>query len=310
MALSPDADSPAGREFAAAKTFFSQARSTRGQKRFEFKVFRRHDVRAALCKLFHGKCAYCESRFSASSHGELEQFRPKASVLENPYHPGYWWLAMSWENMLIACPNCNRTLRDEGVLTGKPNRFPLEHETQRAFHPGEETREKPLLLDPSVDFPESHLLFDANGMVISDTRRGQTTIAVLGLNRPSLVAQRAEAAQALLFQLEEMEKRRPLPTNAQMMEWYEQITDASLEFAALKRQLLHVLKRRLRGPQEAQISRTYSSEENRKRRAKQAFTAFQTSQSSYTLDDEGGRRTYRSQRRMIERIVIKNIKGI
>jgi uncharacterized protein (TIGR02646 family) len=164
------------------------------QQRFEFKVYRHPTVKETLTELFYGKCAYCEGKVGISAPVDVEFFRPKAGVVESPDHPGYWWLAMVWENMLSSCIDCNRVRTHEGVRTGKANRFPLVDEKKRAFKPGKERFEEPILRDPCNDYPEQHLVFDEMGRVVSDTPRGNVTIAVLGLNRPGLVDARRHAA--------------------------------------------------------------------------------------------------------------------
>ena len=191
--LDLDHNSPARIERDKAHTYFSEPTRNR-QQRFEFKVYRHQSVKEALTVLFWGKCAYCEAKVLRGGPLDVELFRPKAGVVENPDHPGYWWLAMVWENMLASCVDCNRIRTHEGVRTGKANRFPLEAETHRAFKPGDEVHEQPMLLDPCNDDPEKHLIFDSSGTVVSDTDRGKVTISVLGLNRPFLVQARREMA--------------------------------------------------------------------------------------------------------------------
>jgi len=56
-------------------------------------------------------------------------------------------------------------------------------------------REKPLLLNPWLDDPEDHLIFDDTGVVGFRTRRGEVTIDVLGLNRDALIDDRREACE-------------------------------------------------------------------------------------------------------------------
>lgn len=74
-----------------------------------YKTFRRykeHDVKEALFGMSQGKCAYCEGYVEKGSL-EVEHYRPKGSV-EGSDHPGYWWLALNWKNLLPACAACNK----------------------------------------------------------------------------------------------------------------------------------------------------------------------------------------------------------
>jgi hypothetical protein len=98
-----------------------------------------------LDHVFHGKCAYCETHIGeARQPGDAEHFRPKGRVnyKEEPKtsckkyvramtydyrfspgieieHPGYFWLAYNWKNLLPACKECNSG-------KGKNNQFPLK----------------------------------------------------------------------------------------------------------------------------------------------------------------------------------------
>jgi hypothetical protein len=319
--LSMDGDSPARIEREKAEVFFRKGQHDR-QVRFPFKVYKYPEIKDALVKLFNGKCAYCESRYLSVAPVDIELFRPKAGVSESPSHPGYWWLAMVWENMLPSCAVCNRLRSDEGIKTGKANRFPLEDEAMRAFDPGQELLERPLLLDPCVDNPEDHLVFDKNGMVMSDTARGQAAIAILGLNRRGLVDARRLAAQGVLEELALLERfsgESDIPPEVQdRLDSIYKMMNPEEEYSAMKRQLILPVIRKLDSSpatkQEsilmdiAATARPISRA--RKRHIKAAFSAFEHDQSLYSLEDAEGREKYRFQRRLIERISIKNIKAI
>src|SRR5688572_8642628 len=61
------------------------------KKSFTYAAYKGADVKSALETLFHGKCAYCETRYSASAPVDIEHYRPKGAVAEDPAHGGYWW---------------------------------------------------------------------------------------------------------------------------------------------------------------------------------------------------------------------------
>ena len=162
--------------------------------RFDFAAYSRREVRDALAELFNDKCAYCEVRVGVNSKPDVEHFRPKTGVIDEHGDklPGYWWLAGQWQNLLLACQTCNRRFREGG----KGNFFPIEGERAEPFTTGEElAAEQPLLLDPTVDEPDDHLVFFDDGTVASETERGQTTIRIVALNRPELVAARQRAIE-------------------------------------------------------------------------------------------------------------------
>lgn len=147
---------------------------------------------------FYGKCAYCEQIITGDQRGDIEHYRPKGAVTdaedrrvmvsvdgENRVHPGYYWLAYEWENLLPACVRCNqRNIAMDGSRIGKRNRFPVEGD--HAFTPGGEALEKPLLLHPCLDDPEEHLELDGTGLLIGKTDRGEATVRILGLNERNL----------------------------------------------------------------------------------------------------------------------------
>lgn len=149
---------------------------------FDFARYKEASVKTALEKLFHGKCAYCESFYAGLQPVDVEHYRPKGEVEGVPGHPGYWWLAMEWSNLLPSCIDCNRrrnqktpkpgedrlvVLRADGdfdrsrsILTGKQSAFPLMEGSAHAARPGDDMEaEKRLLLDPTRDDPDQHLVF-------------------------------------------------------------------------------------------------------------------------------------------------------
>ncbi|MGH8235989.1 MAG: AAA family ATPase [Steroidobacteraceae bacterium] len=336
--LSTDPRSPASLERAAAEEFFRKRTGPRKsakvslQQRFMFKVYRHSSVTEALNDLFLGKCAYCEVRYAARMPVEVEHFRPKSGVTESPKHPGYWWLAATWTNLLVSCIDCGRSRVMEDAKVGKANRFPLENESHRAFKPGEETREAPLLLDPCTDNPAEHLVFDEAGVVTSSTARGQMTIAVLGLNRKALVEERRRAlaevqnwlgiAHTLIADLAVQRPAKPSPQMTvqldALLDRLRAMTQASEEFAAMKRQFIKPELDELekRGLSEAsQLAAGWEAPtptitKQHRQQAQSAFQNFEREQSDYSLADEKGRETYRSQRRQIERVTIRNFRGI
>jgi hypothetical protein len=155
-----------------------------------------------LNKLFNGKCAYCETKISSNQPGDVEHFRPKGRVVDDKFkpirlhhqqkgeidHPGYFWLAYEWNNLLPSCIDCNRYRKHgDGPDTGagKADRFPVEN--YRACSPGDEANEIALLVDPSDHEPsrrpEVHLEFKTNGGIRAKTKTGEITLKIFGLNR-------------------------------------------------------------------------------------------------------------------------------
>lgn len=187
-----------------AEEFFSLPKSKRSQQRFHFHtdIYLAAEVKGALEELFHGKCAYCESRITHIATPDIDHFRPKAqaSGIDEKVAPDhYWWLAYEWENLYFSCHKCNRNKR---------NMFPVVGKRATIGSKGEKLRkERALLIDPCVDQPQIHLMFDGEGMVRSvshgqdqtspDYDKGKISIDVLGLNRESLVKARKGLAKEI-----------------------------------------------------------------------------------------------------------------
>ena len=166
----------------------------RNPSRFDFSMYNRPKVRDALSQLFHSKCAYCETRVGVTSKPDVEHYRPKGNITNEfgDTDQGYWWLAGEWDNLLLACQTCNRRFRE----SGKGNFFPIAGERAATYTTGAElAAEQPLLLDPTIDQPDDHLVFLEDGSVVSDTERGRTTIRIIGLNRDALQNARREAIE-------------------------------------------------------------------------------------------------------------------
>lgn len=153
----------------------------------------------------HHKCCYCESKVP-KKFNDVEHYRPKGEADRLPASPlthGYWWLAFDWDNLLFACPGCNRS--------GKNSKFPLAPGsvplTAEERPPGNEVA---LLIDPSVDNPIEHIEYvfasTAGGGQESywwaRPRRGSLlgneTIAVCELNRSDLLELRNDYVRDIL----------------------------------------------------------------------------------------------------------------
>jgi hypothetical protein len=162
-------------------------------------------VFTALDGPFHGKCAFCEERIRSNQHGDIEHFRPKGAIVDDATnqaitraatddpHPGYYWLAYDWHNLLPACVLCNQPSTEPGNQPiGKRNYFPLADETKRAQNPGDEVQEAPLLIHPVWDDPAEDLGLDPSGVFFArdGSPRGNACIHLLGLNLRGLPEER------------------------------------------------------------------------------------------------------------------------
>lgn len=196
-----------------------------------------------LDNVFHEKCAYCETR-APRFPGHAEHYRPKGRVdVKDPgtgksvavkvewpngtieTHPGYFWLAYHWKNLLPACHACNSG-------RGKQNQFPLDAAHQHALVPrltaaqaqklaatarasvkwpgryyldpdALDALENPQILNPYFEDPREHLRFGAGGVVIAlgGSAKGQHSIAVYQLDDASLERdrQRQQTKAEMIF---------------------------------------------------------------------------------------------------------------
>lgn len=182
-------------ELAKARAHFGDVAND--GKPFAFAVYKLAPVKDALNAAFGFKCAYCESFFGATQPLDVEHFRPKSGVLVGTglVWGVYYWLAASWGNLLPSCTDCNRprkqSLPDGTEQTlGKANQFPISPEAKRAAKEGEEKRESRLLVHPCLDQPETHFVFEPDGIVSWRSRKGKESIRVYALLRRGLVQAR------------------------------------------------------------------------------------------------------------------------
>jgi uncharacterized protein (TIGR02646 family) len=170
---------------------------TRGTRSFVFKasIYAAEEVKDALLEAQHRKCAFCESLFRHISYGDIEHFRPKAGYKQQEAdalsRPGYYWLAYDWDNLFYSCQLCNQRF--------KKNLFPLIDDQRRArSHADDLGKEEPLLVHPSRLDPASFIGFrEERAYPIKGCLEGETTIAILGLNRPELAEARGRRLQML-----------------------------------------------------------------------------------------------------------------
>ena len=107
------------------------------------------DLSPHLASLKKGKCWYSES-CNPTADKNVDHFRPKNRVMEEPTHEGYWWLAFTFRNYRYSSQWCNqrRVSGNGGTSGGKWDHFPL-CPGFRAQQEGDDIElEVPELLDP------------------------------------------------------------------------------------------------------------------------------------------------------------------
>lgn len=174
------------------------------------KLYKR--MRRVIFEAFNEKCAYCEAKFILTETGDVDHYRPKGAITDEfgqrvmllsrgkiiGPHPGYYWLAYDWRNLLPSCSKCNRPgTTAEGKSVGKWTRFPvLNNPTFKPGHarsPREIKEEKPVFIHPAYENPQAHFRFDpTTGRLIAKTKRGRMSIEILDLNRDGLSDERRD----------------------------------------------------------------------------------------------------------------------
>lgn len=182
------------------------ALNTKNKHTFRSSIYRQTTIEA-LEKLYHFKCAYCESDTSAGAPFQVEHFRPKAKIEGDLAHFGYYWLAYEWSNLTLGCSTCNNNKRSHFPIEGVRIIEPLLDETGL---PTNEylglnslifLQEKALLLNPEIDKVEDHFYFLPTGKIIAKGERGEVTIDVLKLNRKRLIFWRKKLLEGYLGEL-------------------------------------------------------------------------------------------------------------
>jgi len=197
-----------------------------------------------LANVFYQKCAYCEREISGY-YGDAEHYRPKGAVkrkkpgggferidvqLLNPKggrfvtktHPGYFWLAYDWRNLVPSCVFCNsgqgkneRFDAQRYVVMAKckkqetdalsPSLRPRQSKKWPGYYyltpAGLDARESPLLLNPlnAIDerHPSKHLRFGVRGTVtaVDGSTLGSTSIETFQLKNDRLRVARQQAQE-------------------------------------------------------------------------------------------------------------------
>ncbi len=244
-----EAGGKADKERAANAVLAAQQRF----KEMKFTAYKDPSVMQLLGTLFHGKCAYCESRYVAQQPGDVEHFRPKAAVAVKDANgkvvtiAGYHWLAADWGNLLPSCADCNRPRKHEITrgagkrVMGKANWFPVDPEARRAGLPAGVATEPRLLLDPCTEDPSRHLVFDEDGTVAALTPNlglspmGAATIEYCALSRLPLTQERHKRGKEALYVIDNLLRAKAAGDSSELKRHAAQLStmiDASAPYSA------------------------------------------------------------------------------
>lgn len=169
------------------KTDFENAVTNKKYKGESYNV-----VQQDLIDLYNDKCGYCETllknNFRAVEHYRPKNNNPKVSKCDASY--GYYWLALSWSNLILSCSYCNSFKGSCFNIKNQSKRVSYKNETFEEIHLITEQynkEEEPLLLHPEIDNPEDLISFDTNAEVKLTSKRVKYTVETCNLNRKDLI---------------------------------------------------------------------------------------------------------------------------
>lgn len=176
------------------KTAKKAALAAKNAAGFEYENALWTELKQYLFFLSKGKCGYCEQKVTGVYAGDVEHYRPKKKVTDDPAHPGYYWLAYDETNYVPVCSKCNGA-------RAKANHFPLDPNSKRATAPRANlSLEKPLLVNPlGSEDPTIHFEFigvkggNDFGKIKGITEAGKKSSEIYHLNRPELIEDRRDA---------------------------------------------------------------------------------------------------------------------
>jgi hypothetical protein len=139
--------------------------------------YKTDDIRDKLKQLYNNKCVFCEQKVEQYN---VEHFRPKNI---------YYWLAYSWDNLLLACDNCNIYKGKKFEIRGKrakcPNIESLKNINTIASDKYD-IQEHPMLINPEQIDPKPYLKFEKDGRILSDNENFEYTIKICKIDRKYL----------------------------------------------------------------------------------------------------------------------------
>lgn len=149
--------------------------------------YKQNDIKETLEKIYYKKCAYCEQKIGDNFY-HIEHFRPKSE---------YYWLAYSWDNLLICCDKCNVYKSDNFDINGERVIYSESHLKDIHKLTDKYRSEKPKMINPEIDDIESFIEFDRYGNIKSKDERVDYTIKVCKIDREEASCERKRVLDKL-----------------------------------------------------------------------------------------------------------------
>jgi hypothetical protein len=157
-----------------------------------------------LIGIYGTKCAFCEDSL-LNSPKHIEHYRPKKKNKKTKKccaDTSYFWLAFSWDNLLLACGSCNSGKGSCFDIAGDRADYEKVYKTSilsnlQNIITDLDAIEKPLLVNPEQEtqsFFDENLIFELKNKesahISSENERLSYTIRICKLNRKELVEKR------------------------------------------------------------------------------------------------------------------------
>lgn len=163
---------------------------SRGQYIYEDKYNNRYkaeDIKSTLSLIYKNKCAFCEQKVEQF---HVEHFRPKRT---------YYWLAFSWDNLLLACHTCNQNKGSTFEIEGTLKSFSRNKKSINTINSSSreyDAVEKPKMVNPENTDPIGKLEFRRSGGITSKHKRFLHTIEKCKIDRDYLNDSRRKLLEA------------------------------------------------------------------------------------------------------------------
>jgi len=152
-------------------------------------LYKKDDIKEKLNGYYYHKCAYCEQRVEQY---HVEHYRPKKEQGLDSF--AYYWLAFSWDNLLVSCPTCNSKKGNKFRIRNNRVTF-VQNEANingiNCLSSGYDLTEEPFMVNPEVTDPNNYIHFTIDGKMTSEDENFKYTIdEVCKLSRKDLNDQR------------------------------------------------------------------------------------------------------------------------
>lgn len=194
--------------------------------------YKMQDIRDALKVIYKNKCAYCEQKIEQYN---VEHYRPKQT---------YYWLAYSWDNLIMACPTCNQVKGTNFELLGDQVEFENREDYIRDVNfisANYDLIEKPKMVNPEITDPRGHIQFRRDGLIKSDDVRFAYTIEKCNIARKYLNDERRKLLDIFCRDIRSALIENESPSNQQseissiVRKFVRDSQDIELQFLAFRR---------------------------------------------------------------------------